>query len=44
LRIVEDVYIHSEVTSDVDELVRSSTLTVDETRVHEKSISDVQDD
>ena len=44
LRIVEDVHIHFEVTSDVDELVRSSTLTVDETRVHEKSISDVQDD
>jgi len=42
-RIVKDVNIPSEVTSDVDNLIKSSTPTLDETRVHEESISDAQD-
>jgi len=42
-RIVEDVHIPSEVASDVDDLVKSSTLILDETRIHEESISDIQD-
>ena len=40
-RIVEDVHIHSVVTNNVDELVKTSTPARDETHVHE-SISDVQ--
>ena len=43
LRIVEDVHISSEVTSDVDKLVKSRALTLDETHVHEESIITVQD-
>ena len=43
-RIVEDVHISSELTNDViDDLVKSSMLTLDETHVHEENISDVQD-
>ena len=42
-RIVEDIHILSEITSDVDELVKSSTPILDETHVHEESISDVHD-
>ena len=42
-RIVEDVHIPSEVASDVDDLVKSSILILDETRIHEESISDIQD-
>ena len=42
LRIVEDVHITSKVTSDVDELVKTSTPTLDETHVYEENISDVQ--
>jgi len=41
-KIVEDVYIPSEITSDVD-LIKSNTLALDETPIHEESISDVQD-
>jgi len=43
LRIVKDVHILSEVTSDVNELIKSSTPALDEIYVHEESISDVQD-
>jgi len=39
LRIVEDVHIPFEVTSD-DELVKSSTSALDETRVHKDGIND----
>ena len=43
-RIVEDVHIPSEVTSDVfDELIKTSTPTLDETYVHEENISNVHD-
>ena len=42
LRIVENVHIPFEVTND-DELVKSSTLTLDETHVHEESISNIHD-
>ena len=43
-RIFEDVYILSEVTSDVfDELVKASTPTLDETHIHEGNINNVQD-
>ena len=41
-RIVEDVYIPSEVINNVDELVKSSTPALDEIHVHEESISDVR--
>ena len=41
--IVEDVHVPSEGTSDVDELVMSSTYTLEETHVYEESVSDVQD-
>jgi len=41
-KIIEDVHISSQVTNDVDELVKSSTPVLDETHVHEESISDVQ--
>jgi len=40
-RIVEDVYIPSGVTSDVDELVNTNIPTLDETHVHEESMNDV---
>jgi len=40
LRIIENVYIPSEVISDVNELVKISTSTLDETHVHEENISD----
>jgi len=43
LRIVDDVHIPSEVTSNVDDLIKSSTPTLEEIHVHEESISDVQD-
>jgi len=44
LRIVENVHIPSEITSDVvDNLVKSSTLTLDEPHVYKESISGVQD-
>jgi len=43
LRIVENVHIPFEVTSNVDELVKTSIPTLDETHVHEENISDVQD-
>jgi len=43
-RMVEDAHIPSEFTSDVvDDLVKSSTLTLDETHVHEESISNIHD-
>ena len=42
-RIIEDVNLPSEATSDVDELIKFSTLALDEIHVHEESISDVQD-
>ena len=43
-RIVEDVHIHSEVTSDVvDDLIKYNTPTLDEIHVHEESISEDQD-
>jgi len=42
LRNAEDVHITSEVTSDVDELVKTSTPILDQTRIHEENISDVQ--
>jgi len=43
-RIVEDVHITSEATSYIiDDLMKSSTPTLDETLVHEENISDVQD-
>jgi len=42
-RIVEDVHIPSEVTSDVNDLVNSSTPALDVIHVHEKSIGDVHD-
>ena len=35
-KIVENDHIPSEITTDVDDLVKSCTLTLDETRVHEK--------
>jgi len=41
--IVANVHIPSEVTNDVDKLVKSSTPALEETHVHEESISDVQD-
>ena len=37
-KTVEDVHIPSEVTNDVDELVKSSTPTLDETHIHVESI------
>jgi len=41
-KIIENVHIPSEVTSDiVDELVKTSTPTFDETRVREENISDI---
>jgi len=40
-RFVEDVHITSEVTSDVDELVKSSAPTLEETHIHEENINDV---
>jgi len=43
LRIVENVHIPFEVTSNVDELVKTSIPTLDETHVHEENISNVQD-
>ena len=42
-RIIEDVHLPSESTSDVDELIKFSTLALDEIHVHEESISYVQD-
>ena len=42
-RIVEDVHVTLEVTSDVYELVKTSTPTLDETHIHEGNINDVQD-
>ena len=42
-RIVKDIHIPSELTSDVDELIKSSILRLDEIHVHEESISDIQD-
>ena len=42
-RIIENVQISSEITSDVDELIKSSTPALDEIHIHEESISDVQD-
>ena len=42
-RIVEDVHISSEIISDVDELVKTSTPILYETHIHEESIIDVQD-
>ena len=41
LRIVEDVHVPSEITSDVDEFVKASTPTFEETYVHEENISNV---
>ena len=38
LKIVKNVYISSEVTSDVDDLVKTNTLTLDETHVHDSLI------
>ena len=40
-RIVEDVHIPLEVNSNVDELVKSSTPTLDKNPVHEESISNI---
>jgi len=40
LRIIENVYIPSEVISDVNELVKIRTSTLDETHNHEESITD----
>ena len=37
------IYISLEVTGDIDELVKTSTLTLNETHIHEKNISDVHD-
>ena len=42
-RIVEDVYVPPEVTSDVHKIVKTITLTLDETHVHEENIGDVRD-
>jgi len=42
-RIIEDVHIPFEITSDVDELIKSSALTLDEIYVHEESISDIHE-
>jgi len=43
LRIIEDVHIPFKVTSDVvDELVKTSTPTLDETHINEKNISDIR--
>jgi len=42
-RIIEDVHITSEVTSGVDELVKTSTPTLDETHIHKENINDIQD-
>ena len=42
-RIIEDVHVPFEIISDVDELIKSSTLTLDETHVHEEGIINVQD-
>ena len=42
-RIAEDGHMPSGITSDVDELVKSSTPILDETCVHKECISDVQD-
>ena len=43
-RIIEDVHISSEVTSDVvDELVKSNIPKLNKTRVHEENVSDIQD-
>ena len=45
LRIVEDVHISSEISSDiVDELIKSSITALDEINVHDESISDVHDE
>ena len=43
LRIVEDVHIPSEVTSNVDDLVKSCTPTLDETHIHKENINDDHD-
>ena len=42
-RIIEGVHSPSEVTSDVDDLIEFSTLTLDEIHVYEENISNVQD-
>ena len=42
MRIVEDVHIAFEVTSDVDDLINASTPTLEVTHVHEENISDIQ--
>ena len=42
-RIIEDVHSPSEVTSNVDDLIESNTLTLNEIHVNEENISDVQD-
>ena len=42
-RTVKDVHIPFEITSDVDELIKSSTSALDEIHVHEESISNNQD-
>ena len=43
-KIIEDIHIHFEVTSDVvEELIKTSTSTLDETHIHEENISDIQD-
>jgi len=42
-RIVKDIHITFEFTSDVDELVKTRTLTLDETHIHEENINDIQD-
>jgi len=45
LRIVEDVHIFSEISSDiVDELIKSSITALDEINVHDESIIDVHDE
>jgi len=40
-KIVEDVHILSEATSDVDELVKASIPTFEEIHVHEENITDI---
>jgi len=42
-RIVDNVHIHFEITSDVDEIVKTSTPTLDEVHIHKKNNSDVWD-
>jgi len=41
-RIIENFHIPSKVTGDVNELIKSSTPTLDEIHVHEENISDIQ--